>query len=96
MSNGIAQTIAGQLGNRALAMLGAQDLMAEENALMFRIRGSKTARKIRIVLEESDTYTVEFWKGADLKIAKVAEFPGVYVADLHQTIERFTGLYTSL
>jgi hypothetical protein len=92
----VAETIREQLGAVTLAMLGAHQLAGDDNSLQFAIKGSRRVNKIRIVLDDDDTYTVEFWKvrGADWR--KVAEHSGVYVDQLHELIERETGLYTRM
>jgi hypothetical protein len=92
----VANTIKDQLGGKALFMLGASQLVGSEDALQFAIKGCRTANKIRIQLDASDTYTVQFWKIGRGACKLVHEVSGVYVDSLHQTIERHTGLYTSL
>ena len=57
----IATTVQAQLGRKALFMLGAKELTAIENGLLFKIgRNSKSVSHIEIVLEPSDTYRVRF------------------------------------
>ncbi len=92
----VAKTIVAQLGNLALSMMGAKDLVGSENSLQFTIRGSKVVNKIRIVLDPSDTYTMEFYKGRGLDVKLVASASDIYVDSLHKTIEANTGLYTRL
>jgi len=60
----VANIIRDQIGGKALFMLGAKNLLAhgEENALSFRIRGSKKVNYIKISLTPSDLYTMEFGK----------------------------------
>ena len=98
MSN-IAATIQNQIGNRALYMLGAKNLIDHGDALSFRIRGSRKANYIKVTLDPSDTYSIEFKKlgrAPAYKVTDVADFSGVYVDSLHAIIERTTGLYTSI
>lgn len=92
----IANEIARQIGNKALYMLGAQNLVAGNNYLAFRIRGSKKINYIRITLNAMDTYDMELGKiwGANHKV--VATHNGIYNDMLHSIIESETGLYTSL
>ena len=92
----VAETIRAQLGGRALYMLGAKDLVGSENALQFTIRGSRKVSKIRIELTPADTYTVRFYRGRGLNLKEIASVEDVYVDSLHQTIEKHTGLITSL
>jgi hypothetical protein len=94
----VAETIKAQLGGRALYMLGASQLVGDANSLMFAIKGCRTVNKIRVQLDASDTYTIQFWKigrGA-LSCKLVHEVSDVYADSLHAIIERQTGLYTSL
>ena len=97
-----ANTIAQQIGRRALFMLGAKDLMAidDGNGLGFRIRGSRKANYIAIRYQAgADLYDIEFKKlgrAPKYKITDVAKFEGVYADMLHGLIESTTELYTSL
>lgn len=91
-----AKIIANQLGNKCLFMLGAKNLLAGTNQLTFRIRGSKVCNYLQIVLDPSDTYTVNFKKIRGLDCKEVSSHSGIYCDGLHQLIERVTGLYTSL
>lgn len=92
----IANTIKNQLGAKCLFMLGAKNLAGGSNFLSFRIRGSKLANYVKITLNISDLYEVEFGKirGTDYK--EVASVCGVYATELHEIIEAKTGLDTSI
>lgn len=95
----IAETIRRQLGQKALAMLGARDLLATERGLKFKIgKNSRGITHIVITLADDDTYTVTFWKitKGGLNAKAVIETEGVYADNLHHVIEIATGLYTSL
>ena len=95
----VANIIRKQIGGRAFMMLGAKDLIGlteGEGGLQFRIRGSRAVNKVRVILEPSDTYKVQFFKVHGIKCKAVAEHEGVYVDMLHALIEKETGLYTSL
>lgn len=92
----VAETIREQLGGRTLYMLGAKDLVGDANGLQFAIRGSRKVSKIRIELTPADTYTVRFYRGRGLNLKEIASVEDVYVDSLHQTIEKYTGLITSL
>lgn len=98
MTMNAAQIIRDQIGHKALFMLGAKQLLSVEEGrgLQFKIQGSKKANTIRIVLEPSDTYTVEFWSCRGLNARVVAKHSDVYVDSLHELIEHETGLYTSI
>jgi hypothetical protein len=92
----VADTIAQQIGRRALFMLGAKNLINHGSALSFRIRGSKAANYIKITLTPMDLYDMEFGKirGHNYKI--VATDEGVYSDMLNDIITERTGLYTQL
>jgi hypothetical protein len=93
----VANEIRRQLGG-ALAMLGAKGLVGGDDFLMFSIQGCPTVNKIKITLEQDDTYTISFYKLARraLTIAVVAEFDGVCADQLRSLIESTTGLRTRL
>lgn len=97
MSNEIANTIASQIGNRAFMMIGAKNLVAGENYLRFKVgRNAKGVNLVTVTLTADDTYDVEYGsvRGMNYKV-KSAE-NGIYVDMLHDSIERNTGMYTSL
>lgn len=94
----VARTIVQQLGNEALTLLGANNVLANGPGLQFNIRGCRKINRIQIVLDPSDTYTLTFAKisqrGLDYKV--VATVADVYCDQLHDIIEAQTGLYTTL
>lgn len=93
----VANTIKDQLGRKALVMMGAKNLVGDKNSLSFRIgRNSKGVNYIKITLTPMDLYDVEFGaiRGTNYKVKYKAE--GIYVDQLHDTIERNTGMYLSL
>jgi len=97
MANEVAKTIVQQLGNLALSMMGAYQLVALDDGLQFAIRGSRAVSKIVIKLDAgTDTYTVSFHTGRGLALKLVSESDGVYVDALHRVIESATGLATRL
>lgn len=95
----IANTILQQMGgaNRIAAMTGAQ-FLALDNGVQFRFKGSRIANSCRVILDPSDTYTVEFHKitkrGLNCKVVK--SLSGVYCDMLTEIFESTTGLYLSL
>ena len=91
-----ASIIKNQIGGKALFMIGAKNLLDHGNALSFRVRGSKAVNYVKITLTPSDLYDVEYGKvwGANYKVKATEE--GIYCDMLHASIERNTGLYTSL
>lgn len=97
MANQIAQTISNQIGGSALYMIGAKNLVAHEDGLSFRIgRNSKSVNYIKITLTSADLYDIEFGyiRGTTYKVRSSEE--GLYFDMLRSSIERNTGLYTSL
>ena len=102
-TNNIARTLLSQLGNRALFMLGAKNILATDRGVQFKIgRNSKSVNHVQIKLEADDTYTLTFGRLAKKRGEFVPSFKvkseavGVYADALHATIEAHTGLYTSL
>jgi hypothetical protein len=101
-SNTIAQTILEQLEARkgCMMMLGARNIVGSKDGLTFAIgKNAKRVTHIRIVLD-ADTYTIEalrVWKSKGApKCDTIDISSGVYVDRMHATIERMTGMYTSL
>lgn len=92
----VATTIRDQIGHKALFMLGAQNLLASENALSFKIRGSKAYSHIRIELNGLDLYDVTFLKYRNFDKVAEKKVENIYNDMLHDVIERNTGLYTRL
>lgn len=93
----IATTIQAQIGHRALMMLGAYQLVALADGLKFRIRGCRQGNLIMVNLDRgADLYNVSLWsiRGANARCFDRTD--GIGVDQLHATIERLTGLYTSL
>ena len=95
----VAKTILEQLGGgKFLAMTGAKMLMGFENGLQFKLPKYEHTKinSVRIVLEPSDTYSVEFGtvRGANYKQVKMVE--NVYFMELAEVFENATGLYTHL
>jgi len=96
MSN-VANTIREQIGGGALFMIGAKNLLDHGDALSFRIgRNSKSVNYIKVTLTPADLYDIEFgWiTKNDYKVRATDE--GMYFDMLRDSIERNTGLYTSL
>lgn len=92
----IATAICEQIGKRALFMLGVNQKIVDGNSLILHIRGSKAYNRIRITLNSMDLYDMEFYKVHNYKTIREAEEKGVYGDMLCRTIERHTGLRTSL
>ena len=96
----VANTIIAQLGGeKFLAMTGAKDIFAMEEGVTFKIPGTMTRNNInyiRIFLDPSDTYTVEFWKYEKMRGNKLAEHSMVYDDQLQDIFTAETGLDTHL
>jgi hypothetical protein len=94
----IANTIIEQLGgSQFIVMTGSKDLVGREDGLSFRIgRNAKGISHIRITLEVTDTYTVEFFKWRKLEMISRGDVSAVYADQLRKVIESRTGLITSL
>lgn len=96
----VANTIATQLGSRALYMIGAKNLHGDEKSMSMKVmRNSKRVTHITITLDPSDTYTVEFincnTRRAEMRqVLETVE--GVYTEMLHEVIARGTNLALSL
>lgn len=97
----IANIILQQLGGpaRLKMMCGAKDFIAVENGVQFRIgRNAKNVNKVRIVLNGSDLYDVEF---GNLRVGKNVVYKiidssnDVYAEDLVRVFEAASGLYLS-
>ena len=101
----IATTIVQQIGHSALYMIGAKSkpMYAIDNGLVMSIgRNSKRINKIKIMLNNMDTYDIEYWYNAiskktwEDKSKLIAKEEGIYSDGLRESIERNTGLYTNL
>lgn len=93
----IAETIRDQIGNRALFMLGARDLMATKSGLRFKVgRNAEGVTHLEIRLNANDTYFIDALRIRGGKVKLIHKALDVYVDSLHRTIERLTGMATSL
>jgi hypothetical protein len=97
MTNQVAQTISKQIGGGAFTMIGAKNLLDHGDALSFRIgRNSKSVNYVKVTLTPADLYDVEYGyiRGTTYKVRSNEQ--GIYADMLRESIERNTGLYTSL
>ncbi len=93
----VARTIAQQLGRETLVMLGARNLVGNENSLTFKIAlNAKRVTHIKITLTPMDVYTVEFIRIRMHNVTILETVENVYVDMLHEVIEKGTGLYTHI
>lgn len=94
----VASTILAQLGgNRFRVMTGANSFVGSKSSLMFRLpRANKRINRVRIELEPSDTYKVEFYRvwGGEAKLIEARD--GIYCDMLERVVSDVTGLATRL
>jgi ribonucleotide monophosphatase NagD (HAD superfamily) len=97
----VAKTILAQLGgNKFVLMTGAKQLIDLGNGLQFKLPSTREFVRqgincVRVVLEASDTYTVEFFK-IGKAVKTIATHSDVYAENLAQIFRAETGLDTSL
>jgi hypothetical protein len=98
----VAKEILRQLGgNKFIAMTGAKNFVGGSNSLSFRLPGGAGFTKnginaIRIVLNSSDLYDIEYMKIRGTNIKTISKSEGVYADNLKSHFETTTGLRTSL
>jgi hypothetical protein len=94
----VAETILAQLGGKQfIAMTGAHNMLGSADSLTFKImRNAKMVSHVRITLQPSDLYQVEFLKVRGGKVQTLASHDGIYFDGLCSLFERETGLYTRL
>jgi len=98
----VARTILQQLGaNKFAAMTGARSFLDLGNGLSFKLPGASGFTKqginyVKIILDPSDTYTMEFGRvrGGNYKIIHTEQ--GVYFDQLQPIFTATTGLETHL
>ena len=95
-----AQAILEQLGgNKFVAMTGAKNFLGDDNSLMFALPARLAKHginKVRITLNESDLYDIEFFKFHKLEVETISTTSFVYCDNLRMVFEETTGLRTSL
>ena len=100
--NEVAQIIYSQLGGgRFPVMTGARNFAAVGKGLSFRLPGAKGFTRsginyVKITLEPSDTYTVEFGRVYGNKYTIITTLDDVYCDKLKEVISYETGLCLSL
>lgn len=94
MANIILQQLG---GNKFLAMTGAKNLIGDNSMLMFSISGTKNkSNKIRITLNNSDLYNVEFFNIRGTNVKEISKFHNIFADQLQSLFTQETGLYTYL
>lgn len=95
----VAETILQQLGGSGILamMCGCKDFAGSADSVQFKVGSNeKRVSLCRIVLDPSDTYTVEFYKGRGVNLKKVRELSDVYADSLRDIFEAETGMYLTL
>lgn len=96
----VAKTILKQMGGmgRLRMMISAHNFAAEDNALSFHFKGSRTVNVCKVVLEPSDTYRMELWhiNSRTFETEKRSDIDGLYFDMLVNTFEEETGLFLSI
>jgi len=95
----IAQTILQQLGGTRFAvMTGSKNFVGGSNFLQFSVgRGTKNkANKVKITLEASDLYTLEFFSVRGVNVKQCGDaVRDVYADKLQAAFTEATGFYTN-
>lgn len=97
--NTTAKEILNQLGgNKFCAMTGAKNFVYGDSMLMFAIgKGAKGGiNKVRVTLDPSDTYTVEFFKLRGVDCKQIASVDMVYADGLRAVFTSHTGFDCTL
>lgn len=97
----VAQTILDQLGSGKFAvMTGAKNFVGSANGLTFKLPGKNFCKNdincVRVILDPTDTYTMQFLKIRGTKVTTVKEVTDVYNDQLQEIFTDVTGLDTSL
>jgi hypothetical protein len=95
----IANTIIDQLGGRRFkAMTGAKNFLALDSGVSFMLPSypGVQCNAVRVILEASDTYTVEFLRVWGRSLKSLSVHSDIYAEDLSGLFERQTGLRVSL
>jgi len=93
----VSKEIVRQIGNKALYMIGAKKLVGSNDGLQFRIgRNSKGVNVVRITLTSMDLYDVEYLSVRGTSVKTKSKDEGIYNDMLLKSIEKHTGLATSL
>lgn len=101
MPKSVAQTTLAQLGgsSRLAAMIGADGFGAadDDKTLVFRFKGSrKGGNVVHVTLDETDTYSMTFFKCSGYSYNRVGAYDGIHADQLRSVFESQTGLYLSL
>ena len=97
----VPQTIIRQLGgNKFIVMTGAHFLISSPLCLTFSLSSRTTRNKCNRVMitliQDSDTYKVQFCKYHKFELKTITTIVGVHCSELQQIFTQETGLATSL
>lgn len=96
----VATAIIQQLGGirRLSIMLGAHSFTGGPDSLTFKFRakGAQGINAVKVILDASDTYTVEFWKVRGANMTLVQSLQWIYCDQLRNVVEKVTGLVVRL
>lgn len=94
MTHPVPAEILRQLGGNMFRMMtGAKDFMGGNDRLTFRIgRNAKGVNMVRIILEPSDLYTMEFMAVRNCVFKMTARAEEIYNEDLTAIFTEHTGL----
>lgn len=106
----VADIILQQLGgNRFLVMTGAKNLISDGNILRMSLpKNMSGANKLEITLDDTDTYTMRFykytagrlnkktWSWTEDKVKEIYTIDDVYCDMLQSIFTEVTGMYTRL
>lgn len=99
MDNKVAQTIINQIGNKAIAMIGAKNFSATKSSLIFQIgKNPNKITHIEIILTDNDLYDINYYRITHngLSCKKIACESGIYFDMLTDRIAENTGLLVTL
>lgn len=100
MSREVAETILQQLGGRRfIVMTGAKRVVAEGNALRFRLPSNfakSGINAVTITLNCMDTYDLVFSNVNGLDVTEIATVNDIYADQLRDVFRSETGLNTTL
>lgn len=95
----VAQVILSQLGgNKFIAMTGSKDFLGDANSLQFSFPKKNKLNRMKITLNQYDTYDIEFGLYTPSKFTYETRViqKDLYAEALAPMFEKYTGMYTSL
>ena len=96
----VSATILTQMGGqrRLSVMTGAYGFIDHGDGVSFKFKNRKSSRgnHVKVTLDKSDTYTVEFSSIRGLNFRVVKELHGIYASALKDVFEKQTGLLLTL